>query len=98
MNAVNAGIVITMPVAASIPFEQFSGGRSMDKFARDLFKIPDKVQAAIDASMPDIISNIKKLISMSKPFGVLNPMGRASGVFLSRKMQERFAPYYKKLT
>lgn len=97
-NARAAGVVTTMPVAASIPFEMFSGGRSIAKFSRDLFKMPEKVVAAIEAAMPDIIAGAKKVIGMAKPFGVMVPMGRASGGFLSRKMQEKFAfPYFKKL-
>jgi hypothetical protein len=59
-NARDAGVVTTMPVAASIPFEMFSGGRSIAKFSRDLFKIPEKVVAAIEAAMPDVIVGTKK--------------------------------------
>ncbi|MDF2631715.1 MAG: uroD [Caproiciproducens sp.] len=99
MNTAAAGLVVTMPVATSVPFEMFSGGRSMAKFARDMFKIPEKVQAAMDVAMNDIIADVKKIAGMAKPFGIMNPLGRASGGFLSRKIQERFAfPYFKKLT
>jgi len=48
-----------VPMAATpvaVPFDYLCGGRSMAKFFLDLYRIPDKVQAALDVMLPDIIN------------------------------------------
>ncbi len=39
----------------TIPFECLCGGRSMEEFFLDLYRIPDKVKAALDAMQPGLI-------------------------------------------
>lgn len=39
--------VTSSPVMAVIPYESFCGGRSMQQFIFDLYRIPDKVEAAM---------------------------------------------------
>ncbi|AFM00434.1 MULTISPECIES: uroporphyrinogen decarboxylase family protein [Desulfitobacterium] len=82
----------------TIPFEMFCGGRSFTKFVRDLFKIPDKVQAAMDAALPYMapqsITNCKSLGSEYIWLGGW----RAASDMLSQKQWDRFVfPYYEKL-
>ena len=51
-----------MPICGGMPappLEMSCGARSMSKFMTDLFRRPDKVQAAFDVAMVDIIENQK---------------------------------------
>lgn len=82
----------------TIPFEMFCGGRSFSKFVRDMFKIPDKVQAAMDAVLPYMappsLANCKKLGANYMWLGGW----RAASDMLSQKQWDRFVfPYYEKL-
>lgn len=45
-----------MPI---IPFESFCGGRSMQKFMFDLYRIPDKVEAAMKVSLEEGLAVIE---------------------------------------
>ncbi|WP_411679114.1 uroporphyrinogen decarboxylase family protein [Clostridium thailandense] len=97
-NYKDAGIVTFSPLGTGIPFESFTGGRSMVKFSRDLFKIPDKVQAAMDAAMPELLEGLRQQIRAVKPYGVWFNGMRGASEFMSRKIWERFVwPYAKKL-
>jgi uroporphyrinogen decarboxylase len=55
-----------LTVFSCTPFEHFCGARSMPKFFRDLHRIPDKVQAAMDAMMPDILDRVRNEIRQKK--------------------------------
>ncbi|WP_005032159.1 uroporphyrinogen decarboxylase family protein [Holophaga foetida] len=97
-NTVEAGLVPFAPLAAITPFQTFMGGRSMVKFNRDLFRMPEKIMAAMDVAQKDVLANVRKLIGMAHPFAIMTPIGRASGEFYSRKVQEKFIfPHYKEL-
>ncbi|TWH56576.1 Uroporphyrinogen-III decarboxylase [Desulfitobacterium sp. LBE] len=82
----------------TIPYEMFCGGRSFSKFVRDMFKIPDKVQAAMDAALPFMAP---QSIAGSKQLGLeyLWLGGwRAASEMLSQAQWDRFVfPYYEKL-
>jgi len=96
-NCIGAGIVPVSGGFLTSPIEMFCGARSMSKFMRDLFKIPDKVQAAFDVAMIDIIENTKVLFA-NKPLGVWVGGWRAASQFISPKLWQRFVwPYMKKL-
>ncbi|MCL6477288.1 MAG: uroporphyrinogen decarboxylase [Peptococcaceae bacterium] len=87
----NAGVFTT-------PYEMFCGGRSMTKFIMDLYKIPDKVQAAMDAAAPYMIGPALELVKQAGGFGVWIGGWRSAGSLLSKKLWERFLyPYYEKL-
>jgi uroporphyrinogen-III decarboxylase len=62
-----AGIVIVCdaPVSVNLPFEYLCGGRSMQKFFLDLYRIPDKVKAASDVIQEAQLAKIKA----APPFG-----------------------------
>lgn len=88
-----------VPVCASrtpIPAEIFSGGRSMQKFFADLYRIPDKVQAALDVVLPDLIEHAIKGARETGVSGVWVASGR--GALLSPKLTDRFVwPYIVKI-
>lgn len=92
------GVVPFSPVVVTIPYENFCGGRSMTAFLKDLYKIPDKVQAAMDAAMPDILESARQAARGFKPVGMWVGGWRAASEFLSPKLWNRFVfPYYKQL-
>jgi hypothetical protein len=98
-NLVAAGIVPFVGGTFTIPYETFCGGRTMAKFMRDLYKIPDKVQEAMDIAMIDIIAGVKGMVAMAKPLAVWVGGWRTASQFLSPKLWERFVwPYFKTLT
>ena len=79
-----------MPGAIGHPFEILSGARSMAEFSKDLFRYPDKVKAAIESMMPDVI---KLGLRKSKNTGIpriMHGAARGSGSFISPKMFEEF--------
>ncbi len=50
-----AGYVVAVCGITTVPFELLCGGRSMPKFFLDLYRIPDKVKAAMDVMLPAMI-------------------------------------------
>lgn len=92
------GIVPFSPFIVTIPFEMFCGARSMVVFLKDLFRIPDKVQAAMDATIPWVIENARQICRTMKPMAIWVGGWRAASEFLSPKIWQRFVfPYYKQL-
>lgn len=97
MNFVNAGILPFCPAIAFLPFDIFCGGRGMSAFMTDLFRIPDKVQAAADVVMVDLMNNLRQQIRMLKPFSTFIGAARSASDISSPKIWNRFIwPYYKK--
>lgn len=89
------GFVVVAGGATTIPFEYFSGGRSMERFFIDLYRIPDKVKAAMDVIMPDLI---QAGIMLSRGSGVPRVWvggWRAASALVGRKIWDTFVfPYY----
>jgi uroporphyrinogen-III decarboxylase len=70
----------------------------MQKFIFDLHRIPDKVQAAMDKIMPDIIGPAIGTASATGIKGIWVGGWRAASALLSPKLWDRFAwPYYVKI-
>ncbi|MDK2881120.1 MAG: hypothetical protein PWQ99_895 [Clostridia bacterium] len=92
------GIVLFCGGSFTIPYEIFCGGRSMQSFLKDLYRIPDKVQAAMDVAIADIIGNVRKMLRATKPIGVWVGGWRSASEFLSPRLWRRFVfPYIKQL-
>ena len=72
------------------PFDIFSIHRSVSKFPMDVIRMPDKVLAAIKASMPDIIANAKKDLENSPIKRIGTASSRSSATFISNKQFEKF--------
>lgn len=97
-NCANAGLVPLSPLIFTTPYEYFCGGRSLVRFMRDLYKMPDKVQAAMDVAMEDIITNMRRDIQLGKPVAAWVGGWRSASSFLAPKLWQRFVwPYFKKL-
>jgi hypothetical protein len=96
MNFVNAGIVPFAPVPLMPPFDYFCCGRGLSNFMKDMFKNKDKVQAAADAAMVDILAGVRQQIRAAKPFSVFVGAPRSASEFVSPKIWQRFIwPYLK---
>jgi uroporphyrinogen-III decarboxylase len=92
------GYVVLTGGYVSTPFEYFCGGRSMEKFFLDLYKIPDKVQAAMDVAFPDIVRMSIGSSKMSGLPGVWLGGWRSASALLAPKLWNRFVwPYFAKI-
>lgn len=94
----DAGLV-TIPslMLPLLPFELISSARSVSKFYRDLHRIPEKVIAAMDVVMEDLLEGVKTQIKAVNPLAVFIGGQRATGEFLNLKMFEKlYWPYNQK--
>jgi uroporphyrinogen-III decarboxylase len=79
----------------TIPFECLCGGRSMEEFFLDLYRIPDKVKAALDVMLPGLIQIGVDGARQSGVPAVWVGGWRAASAMLSPKMWNEFVfPYY----
>ncbi len=79
----------------TIPFECLCGGRSMQQFFIDLYRIPDKVKAALDVVQPSLIRAGINAARRSGISGVWVGGWRAASSLLSPKLWDKFVfPYY----
>ncbi|MFC1946958.1 uroporphyrinogen decarboxylase family protein [Chloroflexota bacterium] len=72
------------------PFDIFSINRSVSKFPMDVRRMPDKVKAAIEVSMPEIIENSLKSLESSPVKRISTAASRSSGTFIGTKHFEEF--------
>ncbi|GAB4257771.1 MAG: uroporphyrinogen decarboxylase family protein [Thermoleophilia bacterium] len=92
-----------LPVLASgvitVPYEALCGGRSMRAFILDLLRIPDKVEAAMQAMMPVMIAQAQEMLrAFPSAMGVWVGGWRTASEFLSPNLWERFVlPYYRQM-
>jgi len=83
----------------SIPFEYFCGGRSMQQFYFDLYRIPDKVQAAMDAAFPEMIAATVGAVKATGLPGAWLGGWRSASALIAPKLWNRFVwPYFVKFT
>ncbi|MEW6624849.1 MAG: uroporphyrinogen decarboxylase family protein [Bacillota bacterium] len=95
---IKLGIVPFSPAIVTIPYENFCGGRSMVAFLRDLYRIPDKVQAAMDVAVEEMVENTRQLLRAVKPIAIWVGGWRAASEFLAPRLWQRFVfPYYKQV-
>nr|WP_320131378.1 uroporphyrinogen decarboxylase family protein [uncultured Holophaga sp.] len=94
----DSGTPVLSPFQANMPYEYFCGGRTMPRFMRDLFSMPDKVQEAMDAAMPDLVETARQTARGLKPFGAWVGGWRSASEFINPKTWKRFVwPYMKKM-
>jgi hypothetical protein len=82
-----------VPMCATVtapPYESFCGGRSMGKFLTDLYRIPDKVQAAMDVALPEIIAQAVRGGVASGVPGVWIGGWRTASSMVSPRLMNRF--------
>jgi uroporphyrinogen-III decarboxylase len=72
--------------------------RTLTKFTMDLYRMPDKMQAVMDAMIDDIIDNVKEEMKFTGLPWVYFALERGSGLYYPLKIFERFEfPYMKKM-
>jgi uroporphyrinogen-III decarboxylase len=92
------GYVVVSATSTAPPFENFCGGRSMEQFLSDLYRIPDKVQAAMDVAIPDIVSGAVQGARASAVSGVWIGGWRTASSLVSPRLMNRFVwPYVLKI-
>ncbi|MBI5591629.1 MAG: methyltransferase [Deltaproteobacteria bacterium] len=93
-----AGYGIVASSATSIPFESLCGARSMEKFYFDLYRMPDKVQAAMDVMLPFSIEIAKSAVNVTGVPSVWVGGWRTASAMLAPKLWDRFVwPYFFKV-
>ncbi len=72
--------------------------RSLLEMTKDIYRIPDKVEAVMDAMVDDLIADAIEAARISGEPGVMLIMERGGGFYYSLKIYERFEyPYMKKM-
>jgi len=92
------GIPSLVGAIVSSPLMTLSTSRSMTAFALDIHRIPDKVQAVMDAMVDDLIENTIEVAGLTGVPGVMLVLERGGGFYFPPKVFERFEfPYMKKM-
>jgi len=73
-----------------LPFDWFSYARSLTGFMIDMFEQPERLIAAMDATLPDMLADTLQRLGSSESRGVFLPMARGSATFVSPAQFERF--------
>ncbi|WP_094602639.1 hypothetical protein SPSIL_051810 [Sporomusa silvacetica DSM 10669] len=95
---VDHGIVPFCPLVIPLPFDEFTGARTMAKFYKDIFKMPDKVEAALKIRLAEDLEMLRNTIPVVKPVTVFVGGTRSASEFISPKIFERFVwPYLKEM-
>ena len=91
------GIPVLLGVAVDSVLMAFSLCRTLTQFTMDLFEVPDKVQAAMDASCDDLIQNALDTIAATKKPLAHIVLERGSGAIYRLPIFERFEwPYLQR--
>jgi uroporphyrinogen-III decarboxylase len=84
--------------SVSSPLMTLSTSRSMTTFALDIHRMPDKVQAVMDAMVDDLITNTIEVAHLTGVPGVMLVLERGGGFYFPLRVFERFEmPYIKKM-
>lgn len=95
---IKRGYVIFSPMTVDHPYEHLCGGRTVKEFTLDLFHIPDKVQAAMEAIMAVKREQTRQTVRAVGPVGYWVGGWRTAPEFLSPRLWNRFVwPYMKEL-
>ena len=90
--------ICNAPVTVTIPFEYLCGGRSMEKFFFDLYRIPDKIEEVMEVMMEDLLGMIAAAPSVPGIQGSWLGGWRAASALISPKLWDRFVwPYYLRI-
>ncbi len=91
-------VVSDVMVMMGVPFEFLCGGRSMQRFFMDLYRIPDKVQAVMDVMLEEFLAQLKKAPTPTGIGGAWLGGWRSASALVSPKIWNRFVwPYIVKL-
>ena len=89
------GYAILCSMNSTIPFETICGGRSMEKFYFDCYRMPDKVKAAMDVALPFHINLGIMVTQITGVPGTWVGGWRAASAMVSSKIWDKLVfPYY----
>ena len=92
------GVPVLTGGDVTTPIELLSGSRSLEKFSRDLYKMPDKVEAVMDVIAPHLASAACRRANKLGYPAVWVGGWRAAPSMLSPVMWDRFVwPYFKRM-
>lgn len=92
------GYAVFSPLTVDHPFEHLCGGRTVKEFTLDLFHIPDKVLAAMEAIMAEKRTEARESVRAAGSVGFWVGSWRTAPEFLSPRLWDRFVwPYLKEL-
>ena len=95
-NFEDAGYMVYAPVATATVNEFLSGGRSLACFIKDLYKMPDKVEAVLDVIQQETGNMLRQQIRASGAKIVFASPSRGASEFWSHKLWARFVWKYIK--
>lgn len=84
------GMPIFLGVAVDSVLMAFSLSRTLNEFTRDLYEVPDKVEAAMQASCDDLISNAIQVCRNNGKKVAFIVLERGSGFYYRLPVFERF--------
>jgi len=84
------GMPIFLGVAVDSVLMAFSLSRTLNEFTRDLYEVPDKVEAAMQASCDDLISNAVQVCKNNGKKVAFIVLERGSGFYYRLPVFERF--------
>lgn len=97
-NFQSAGYYVYSEIVTITVNEFLSGGRSMSKFMKDLFKMPEKVEEVLTVINNENLESLRQQIRGAKPIVVFVSPARGASEFYSPKLWERFVWKYIKST
>ncbi|EGO62999.1 uroporphyrinogen decarboxylase family protein [Acetonema longum] len=95
-NFEDAGYMVYSPLVTITVNEYLSGGRSMPRFIKDLYKIPDKVEAVLDVIQKETMDTLRQQIRATNSKMVFLAPSRGASEFFTPKLWERFVWKYIK--
>ncbi|RJR39550.1 MAG: hypothetical protein C4576_21640 [Desulfobacteraceae bacterium] len=91
------GIPVLLGAAVDSVLMAFSLCRTLTQFTMDLYEVPDKVEAAMNASCDDLIRNTLETIAVTKGMVAFIVLERGSGAIYPLHLFERFEwPYLQR--
>ena len=91
------GMPILLGVAVDSVMMAFSMCRTLVEFTRDLYEVPDKVEAAMKASCDDLIANAIQVCRKNGKMTAFIVLERGSGFYYPLEIFERFEwPFLKR--
>ncbi|MCB2227819.1 MAG: hypothetical protein KQH53_14155 [Desulfarculaceae bacterium] len=92
----NIGYMVANGALGTIPFEPLCGARSMSKFFMDLYRMPDKVKAAMDVAAPIMTAQTIGAAQMSGVSGVWVGGWRTASAMIAPDIWDKLVwPYFR---
>ena len=94
----DSGYVVLSGGITTIPFAYLCGGRSMSAFYLDLYRMPDRVKAAMDVILPEAIGAGIGQARLSDSLGAWVGGWRAASGLVAPKIWDKMVfPYYQQI-